>query len=571
MTTTKKRDGTNSRGGRPIIGEASFRANGYEIRITLAGKRTTIRLPALGRTETPESTTLADRYRDAIAMLAREGRNLPRAALETIARSIASMPDTRLDAAREASQIMINANRPTGELVAILSAIVAAQNDGAARAAIALARFTAEGRAARNETDRLSLDWIPPGLAPERAALLAPNPGTLPGTFGHLAELFLSGRLADAFPGRVHKKADYASDRSGLRHVLAVLDRVPCRGFTIDTGEAALSQLPTHLGPAYVRAIASGVRHLLSLAAYPLRWIETNPLPAKWVPRANVNLERQILMPGEEHTFLACTTIPLCLRVFVAWQSRQGTRYIDAARLTVSSLTFQGERAIVRLDKTKDNDPRSWALDPDDTALMRAWIEWRKNRGEKVNASTPLFPGQKCAIIERSRLAQWIRSALWDCGIRRAALFTRSPHSWPHEEHDLRALFCTYSLAVGRPLSWITDRTGHSLQSMETYRRPARRWSEMELANLAPSIRAIPELAEIAGVEPLPAPPLMAQPGDLNVRPLTATLRPERVLAQVSAQTRDRDGAKGARETPKFQAKNGYPAPSITKALACSL
>ncbi|MDC3986197.1 site-specific integrase [Polyangium jinanense] len=563
MTSTTTNDGTTSRGGRPITGEACFRANGYEIRITLAGKRTTIRLAGLGRVETPEATARAGRYREVIATLAREGRALPLAALESLARSLAALPETRLDAAREALAILLGAGRPAGELAAVLSGIVAAPTDDAARAAIALARLAAEGRAILPEGERSALDWIPPGLTHERAALLAPSPGTLPGSFGHLAELFLSGRLAAVFPGRVHKKTSYAADRSGLRHVLPALGRIPCRALTLDHGEAALSGIPDRLGPGYVRSIASSVRHLLSLAVYPLRWTETLPLPAKWVPRAKVNLERQILMPAEEHTLLACTAIPLCLRVFVAWQARQGTRLIDAERLTLSSLTFQGDRATVRLAKTKDNDPRSWALDPADTMMIRAWIEWRRKRGENLTPTTPLFPGPRCAVIQRSGLAQWLRSALWDAGIRRAALFTRSAESWPHEEHDLRALFCTYSLAKGRALSWITDRTGHSLQSLETYRRHERRWSEMELGDLAPSVQAIPELAALAGLDPLPPPPLPGQPGDLDVRPITAERSPGKVLARVSAQGRDRRGANGERKGAAFPVKSGHPAPSV--------
>ncbi|MBK9260994.1 MAG: site-specific integrase [Polyangiaceae bacterium] len=568
MSSIKTRDGTNSRSGRPIIGEASFRANGYEIRITLAGKRTTIRLPALGRTETPDATARAERYRDAVATFAREGRTLPRAALEPIARSIASLPETRLDAAREAFQIMLAAGRPAGELAAILSGIIAAPNDDAARAAVKLSKLAADGRASLPADERLSYDWIPPGLAPERAALLAPSSGTLPGTFGHLAELFLSGRLADAFPGRIHKRANYDSDRSGLRHVLPALANVPCRGLTLDHGEQALSAIPERLGPKYVQSIASNIRHLLNLAVYPLRWTETNPLPAKWVPRSDVKLERQILMPAEEHTFLACTTIPLFMRVFVAWQSRQGTRYIDAARLTVSSITFQGERATVRLAKTKDNDPRSWALDPDDTMMIRTWLEWRKKQGEKLDPSSPLFPGQSGGVIEPSYLALRIRMGLWEAGVSRAALFTRSQHSWPHEEHDLRALFCTYSLAKGRPASWVSDRTGHSLASMETYRRPARRWSEVELGDLAPSIRAIPELAALAGLEPLPPTPLPAQPGDLTVRPDTAKLPHERVSAQVSAHGRDRRGQERAKKSAEFSGKVESFAPALTPCIS---
>lgn len=378
---------------------------------------------------------------------------------------------------------------------------------------------------------------IPPGLSPERAAAIAPNPGTLPCSFGHVAELWLSGKLATAFPGRVRPKQNYDSTRSALSHVLPILSRLPCRAFTLDQGEAALSSIPTRLGPAYTRTIARTVRQLLGFAVYPLRWIETNPLPSQWVPRSEVSLERQILMPSEEHAIIACTSIPLYLRVFVAWQARQGTRYIDAARMTLASITFQHDKAIVTLAQTKDNDPRSWALSADDTAMIRAWIEWRRAHGERLRQSSPLFISARGMRLVNSNLAMWIRTAAWEAGIRRAALFSRSAHSWPHEEHDLRALFCTYALAKCRPLSWITDRTGHSLHSLGAYQRPARRWAEAELGDLAPSNRAIPEIAAICGLDPLPSPTLTTQPGDMTVRPTTIFPPRRLVSAQVLAQS----------------------------------
>ncbi|MDC3979801.1 tyrosine-type recombinase/integrase [Polyangium jinanense] len=558
MTSTTTNDGTNSRGGRPITGEACFRANGYGVRITLAGKRTTIRLSALGRTETPEATTRAGRYRDVIATLARDGRALPHATLEPLARSLAALPETRLDAAREVMELLLGARRPANELAAVLGGIVSAPSDDAARAAVRLARLAADGRAALPQ-DAPSADWITPGLSPDRAALLAPSPGTTPGTFGHVAELWMAGKLAAAFPGRVRAKQSHAADRPALAHVLPVLAKVPVRGFTLDHGEAALSAIPTRIGPTYRARIAMTVRQLLSYAVFPLRWAKENPLPPRWVPQGRSKLERQILMPREEHAVLACRAIPVWLRVFMAWQARQGTRYADASRLTLASITFQGERATITLCKTKDRDPRSWALDADDTAMIRAWLTYRRKQGEQLGPTSPLFVGANGGPLSGSNLAETIRVAIWDAGIRRASLFTRTEHSWPHEEHDLRALFCTYSLAKGRPLSWITDRTGHTLDALEGYQRPSRRWAETELGDLAPSVRAIPELAALVGLAPLPPPRLVRNPGDMTERPHTAMTWRQKVSAQASQRQQPRRHA-GSHKPAKAQEKEKTPA-----------
>ena len=56
--------------------------------------------------------------------------------------------------------------------------------------------------------------------------------------------------------------------------------------------------------------------------------------------------------------------------------------------------------------------------------------------------------------------------------------------------------FVTVALANNRTESWISDRTGHrSSQMINKYKRTARSFQELEIGDLMPFDRALPELA----------------------------------------------------------------------------
>jgi len=81
--------------------------------------------------------------------------------------------------------------------------------------------------------------------------------------------------------------------------------------------------------------------------------------------------------------------------------------------------------------------------------------------------------------------------------VDRTALFEKSDTRLPIRAHDLRGTFVTVALANGKTEAWVADRTGHrSSQMINTYRRTARTYAELNLGELIPMIEAIPEFAE---------------------------------------------------------------------------
>jgi len=99
--------------------------------------------------------------------------------------------------------------------------------------------------------------------------------------------------------------------------------------------------------------------------------------------------------------------------------------------------------------------------------------------------------------VDTDRLAEVLRDALKAAGVDRPALFEKSDARLPIRAHDLRGTFVTVSLANGKTEAWVADRTGHrSSQMINTYRRTARTYAELNLGELLPKVEAIPELAE---------------------------------------------------------------------------
>ena len=98
--------------------------------------------------------------------------------------------------------------------------------------------------------------------------------------------------------------------------------------------------------------------------------------------------------------------------------------------------------------------------------------------------------------LDDDHLADRFRRRLKRAGINRPELFDRSTARLRLRVHDLRATFVTVSLANGKTETWVADRTGHKSSDMiNEYRRQARTWAELNLGELAPLDRAIPELA----------------------------------------------------------------------------
>jgi hypothetical protein len=92
--------------------------------------------------------------------------------------------------------------------------------------------------------------------------------------------------------------------------------------------------------------------------------------------------------------------------------------------------------------------------------------------------------------------AKVLRGDLQRAGVMREELFQSSTVRMKLRFHDLRGVFVTTALAQGKSEAWVSARTGHrSSQMINSYRRPARTWSEARLGDLANLHDAIPELA----------------------------------------------------------------------------
>jgi integrase len=171
--------------------------------------------------------------------------------------------------------------------------------------------------------------------------------------------------------------------------------------------------------------------------------------------------------------------------VLFGFMAREGLRRSEAKNLRWRDIDLA--RGAVTLDSNKTNDPRSWALDSGVLQAMRAWWDSSGHFGP----DKPVFP------VDTDRLAEVLRDALKAAGVDRPALFEKSDARLPIRAHDLRGTFVTVALANGKTEAWVADRTGHrSSQMINTYRRTARTYAELNLGELLPMVEAIPELAE---------------------------------------------------------------------------
>jgi hypothetical protein len=174
------------------------------------------------------------------------------------------------------------------------------------------------------------------------------------------------------------------------------------------------------------------------------------------------------------------------------------------------------DRGAVRLDKNKTDDPRAWALDPGVALALKLWKEHFRGGVEDgafilVEPDIRKHPAARRICVDR--LAVRFRAHLKKAKVTRPALFEKSPTRRPVRIHDLRATFVTLALANGKTEAWIADRTGHRSSVMiNRYRRAARKVEELGLGTLTPLHLAIPELAKLAKLLPIPAKAPQSQP-----------------------------------------------------------
>ncbi len=304
-------------------------------------------------------------------------------------------------------------------------------------------------------------------------------------TFQELGELWTSGELHRRYPDHVKKKRTANRDAQLFRaRLYPIVGHVRLKEFRLDHAEAAMRVLPKELSQASRRQHAQLLSRVLSLAAYPVGVIERSPLPRGFVPPQRSRKAKSFLYPAEDRLLMACEDIPLAARLMWGLLAREGMRHGEARQLRWADLNL--ERGAVRLDTTKTDEPRVWALDEGVVAALRAWKALQRPKEDSEAVFSQQLKGHAAVAFRRH---------LERAGVDRVELFEGNKNRLAIRVHDLRSTFITLALANGKTEAWVADRTGHRSSTMiNTYRRTARHAQELGLRPLDALDKAIPEL-----------------------------------------------------------------------------
>jgi hypothetical protein len=178
------------------------------------------------------------------------------------------------------------------------------------------------------------------------------------------------------------------------------------------------------------------------------------------------------------------------------------------------------KRGMVKLDRNKTDDPRSWALD---AGVHAALVWWREQRADESMGQL-VFRRPDGAPHEKTGLAGFFRTHLARIGLKdeRPELFETTAERQRIRVHDLRGTFVTIALTNGRSESWIADRTGHRSSAMiAKYKRTARSFQELGLGQLTPLADVIPEIGVSTKVnsDPTTTEDRMNDNAEMNWRP----------------------------------------------------
>lgn len=317
-------------------------------------------------------------------------------------------------------------------------------------------------------------------------------------TLRALAQLWVSGALVTLYPDHVRRKKSSRSDRGRFdKYILPLIGDRPLSDFEgvqgLELAELVMRRLPPpdQLSRDSRRQVAQILHRLFALAVYPLRLLNSNPLPRGWLPRGSAQKAKSYLYPEEDAKLLAKTKVPLLNRLFYGFLAREGLRSSEARGLLVSDVDLRN--GVCNLDRNKTDDPRTWVLSPGVLEALQRYLE--RHRPE-AKQDEPLFMDPGGRGPPSDNLGRALRRDLKTAGVKRAQLFTSSSERIHMRGHDLRATFVTINLANGKTETWISDRTGHkSSQMIARYRRMARTHAELNLGDLTPLASAIPELS----------------------------------------------------------------------------
>lgn len=303
-------------------------------------------------------------------------------------------------------------------------------------------------------------------------------------TVRQFGEWWTNGELARRFPGQVEPRKGARKDAQDLaRYVYPSLGDLLVSAVRLEHLETVLRGLPAGMARSTKGKILRKVRRLLSVAVYPAKLLEFNPMPKGFCP-APGRAQFPILYPGEEARLLACEAIPVVRRVAYGLAARTGLRLGEVCALRWRDVDL--ERGALRLPQHKTVGKAGARIVPLDPATVQvlAWWQGVSGDGERV------LP-----------VSSWIGTTLLPdllaAGVTRGELHQAEEGSRVFSFHGLRRTFVTLSLGDGRTEDWVMRRTGHTTSAqLQRYRVAAANAAEFRLGWLLPFDAALPETAD---------------------------------------------------------------------------
>ncbi len=309
-------------------------------------------------------------------------------------------------------------------------------------------------------------------------------------TFRQVGEEWLDGDFHRRWPDQV-KLIDQTNNVIQLEtYVFPIVGHVSVEDVRRDKCDEVMRRLPTHLNASSRRHVAQVTRRVLSLAVLA-EYIQHNPLPSGWLPRRAPKKDSPVLYVPEDVKLLSCPRIPLLYRVYYGFLHREGGRMTLSAAVTFGQFDF--DRAVLQIDRDKNEKARWWKLGPGVADALKAWWHLRGEPSETAR----VFVGVDGSELDLANMAKLARFHLEKAGVTRKRLFTKGANTLRFGTHSFRHSFVTRSLANGKTDDWVRQRSGHKSNELLTYRESAQSLEELSLGEVMPLVDAIPELAEV--------------------------------------------------------------------------
>jgi integrase len=314
-------------------------------------------------------------------------------------------------------------------------------------------------------------------------------------TFEDFGKEWTGGKLAKRFPDQVREIIQDMNELRLEKSIYPLIGAKRLDAITRADCDLVMRNLPTpkvkdgkprELSRTTRRQYAGIMNRILNLAELA-GYIERNPLPRGWLPKAAPRKRFPILYATEDQTLLACTKVWIGLRLFYGFLHREGMRRSEATALQVMDVDLEHET--IALDENKTNHPRWWKLSPGTARALKRWFEVREAKPTDL-----VFIDENGGPLEVDHMADRVRAHLVAAKLDRADLTSTGPLKGAFGTHCFRRSFVTRSLALGRNEDWVRQRTGHTSDELLGYRQAAKSLAELELGDLSPLDRALGDL-----------------------------------------------------------------------------